>query len=261
MSDNTTLHETFTALDNLYAQLPDVSCHQCGSCCVSPTCTLAEFLYFFKDVATIFSEDEIRSFLTAPVSINTDHEGNLDCLFLKDKKCRHHAGRSGACRLFGIPSLEQFGVEDLVVCKYTLTVTGKSDTAFIKSWLDNLMQLNLKLYPVFSAPYFLTGLNLESWLDMYFDETLEDPILVQIQKMMHQSFDIQKFRTIFRQRTGISEKLEKIKVLHDIMEFGDPEALRTLLLSILNDYPLTGTYYQREGKEILEKMDSLFKTS
>ena len=53
------LSEIIIATESLYQQLPTVRCKKCSSCCVSPTCTVAEFIYLMNDITDCLNDDEI----------------------------------------------------------------------------------------------------------------------------------------------------------------------------------------------------------
>jgi hypothetical protein len=184
----------FADLESLYEQLPEVACVGCGRCCVSPTCTLAEFLFMMNRCITTLPANDLEAFILAPPILNKVHEGNLDCIFLRQKQCAIHNTRSGACRLFGIPSINEMGIPDLVSCFNKITVkSGEFSESFIKSWLEKIVALNQKLYPFGSEPFHVYGFNIECWLDIYFDTTISDDFFNNIRDIMKQCFDLDDF--------------------------------------------------------------------
>jgi hypothetical protein len=239
----------------LYSQLPSVACTECGECCVSPTCTLAEFVYLMHHCCANLSENELRTFIMAAPRSSETCEGNLACQFLKDKLCAVHLWRTGACRLFGIPSLGSLGVANLVSCKHNIrVVSGENSEAFVRSWLDKLTQLNRSLYEFGKAPYYVFGLNLESWLDIYFGDSIEGDVFDDMRRVMKSHLDLNFLESQYVQKTGLKDKVDKISVLSMMLSSGETTALRELLLSIRDDYPLTGTYFQREAQTFLDAL-------
>jgi hypothetical protein len=245
-------------IESLYSKLPSVACTECGACCVSPTCTLAEFVYLMHHCCAALSENQLRAFVLAAPRASETCDGNLVCQFLKDKLCSVHLWRTGACRLFGIPFLEKLGVANLVSCKHNIRiVSGENSEAFVRSWLDTLSQLNAGLYKFGKAPYHIFGLNLESWLDIYFDGSIEGDVFDDMRRVMKTNVDLALLAPQYVPKTGIKEKIDKISVLSMMLSSGDSASLRELLLSIRDDYPLTGTYFQREAQTFLDTLAGL----
>jgi hypothetical protein len=242
-------------LQQLYAELPSVKCHACGQCCVSPTCTLVEFIYLMRGMKECFSSDELRTLLAAPPVLSPTCEGNLLCRFLKDNRCAVHPARTGACRLFGTSASRDRGVADLVVCAHGIEDENRTDPAAMQVWLDRLMDLNRAIYAVGTDPYFLFGLNLESWTDIYFDDSLNVDIFGDISKAMHEAVDLSAYASTYVARTGIKEKIDKISILSVMTGMGDADTLRELVTSIRDGYPFTGTYFRDESEVYLREIE------
>lgn len=245
-------------IEALYRELPTVHCKGCGRCCVSPTCTLAEFIYLAATMNRCLQEKEINSALTSPVQLHKTCEGNIHCLFLKNGTCTIHPSRTGACRLFGIPSLEKMNINDLVVCTHAVTATGRNVTKkSLMQWLRRIIALNLSLFPLGTPPYFIIGMNLECWFDIYFDEPYPQPFFSGIQKTMAAHLDLSRFAPTYRQRTGIRKKIEAIDQFTAVLDCGDPALLQKHLLHIRDDFPQTGTYFFEEANRFLTEIATI----
>jgi hypothetical protein len=243
-------------IEPLYKQLPEVSCKGCGQCCVSPTCTLAEFIYLIKKCNECMPPEILENFIFSEPEIHPVHEGNLICSLLAENKCLVHSWRSGACRLFGIPSLENLGISNLVSCFNNITVvSGQWDKLFIQKWVEAIARLNEELYPFGKAPYFIYGFNLECWLDIYFDDLLTVDVFSDIRNVMRQYFDLSKFKARYLLKTGLKEKVDKISLLSVLLGTNDKDSLREVLVSIRDDYPLTGTYFVKEAQVYLDELE------
>lgn len=245
----------FADLEALYDELPRVQCRQCGQCCVSPTCTLAEFLYLIhRAQQTQPAADFERAVLSVP-EVHTGYEGNLQCAFLHDSRCMIHPGRTGACRLFGISALNEMGISDIAACKNAVAAEGRTDKAFIEGWLDRLVLLNRGLHPVAEAPFYLTGLSIACWLDIYFEERHRQDFFGAIQTVMKQYVDLSAYSGRRRSKTDILDKIDKVAAFNDFMDLVPAQTLADILSSILKDYPLTGTWYQTEGHRFLAAIE------
>ncbi len=243
-------------LDLLYQELPEVDCKKCGLCCVSPTCTLSEFIYLFDYLQKSVNPEKVKEYILSPPEIHTDCEGNLRCIFLKNNSCAIHAARTGACRLFGIPSLKELKLTNMEECKNKTTVIkGNCNIAFIKSWLDKLYLLEKKQYHYGIEPYFIKGFNIQCWLDIYFDDSLDFDVFSDIKNIMKHYINLSSYEDSYEPKTGLKEKIDKISILTTLLDSGDREAIHKLLLSIRNDYPATGIYFYDETTAFLEVLD------
>ncbi|MBD3317859.1 MAG: hypothetical protein GF344_18905 [Chitinivibrionales bacterium] len=249
-----TLHQK---IQTLYAGLPEVACQCCGLCCVSPTCTLAEFIYLFDHARRFLAPSDLRALLATPPQLHPDYEGNSRCPFLRDNRCGIHAGRTGACRLFGIPSLAHLRIDGMEQCKNTVQVTkGQSNIEYIEQWLNRLVRVNEELHPFGVEPYFLRGLNIHCWLDIYFDELFDFDIFGDIRRLLHANLDLAIPAPYYTPSTNLREKVDKIGILPSFVGCGDRMGVHKLLVSIRDDYPLTGTYFYEEVEKMLEIIDA-----
>jgi hypothetical protein len=248
--------DILSEIKSLYAALPEIGCTQCGACCVSPACTLPEFIYVMDFCVKNIDDRRLARFLLASPRIHGGHEGNLHCIFLDNGRCLIHPGRAGACRLFGIPALDNMGIADMVSCAHKVTVvSGRGDEAFVRQWLDRLVGLNKKLYAFNAEPYFVRGFNLECWLDVYFDPLLSMEVFSDLKNILRENIDLRQFEAAYTPKTGLKEKVDKISILNAMVNIAEPSVVRELLLSIRNDYPFTGTYFFEEANTLLKSLD------
>ena len=248
--------EILSEIDALYDELPTVHCKSCGRCCVSPTCTVAECIYLFDGILKTWSERVIRSMITAPVKVHPDYPGNNICTFLKDNKCGIHQLRTGACRLFGIPTLSHMNIKDMVYCKNGVTATGSTtDIDAINRWLYRLVELNRKLHPLGTGPWYHVGFNIECWLDLYFDETLTQEYFIDLRDVMRTTFDLMRFAKDYMPRTGLHKKIVTVERFSSEIDYGNAALLKALLLDIRDGYPMTGTWFREESEAFLAEID------
>lgn len=241
-------HQLALELEGLYEQLPAVPCQGCGQCCVCPTCTLVEFLYLLRKADSA----QLATLTQSVPQLHSGCEGNLICPILHAGRCITHEIRTGACRLFGVPALNDFGIDEMESCRFhPLAVSPEADADFIRGWLDRMVLLNRQLYPVGALPYALTGLNLHCWMDIYFDKTFTIPFFIQLQQTMHAFVDVRPLVPGYRSQTGIRDKIDKIHAFSELIDSGDAGLLLALLQSIYNDYPLCGTYFIEEAQQYL----------
>jgi hypothetical protein len=173
-----------------------------------------------------------------------------------NSRCSVYAVRTGACRLFGNPVLAELGISELETCRRGITlISGTSDAAGIRSWLDRLCSLDMQMYEYNAEPYFIKGFTLHCWLDIYFDETLDFFTFREIREAMHRHVELSEFRGIYTPHTGLREKIDKIGILSALLPSGDRPTLRALCRSIRDDYPLTGLYYHDEAVAFLAEID------
>ena len=245
-------------LEKLYSTLPELSCKACGLCCVSPTCTLSEFVYLFSYLCKNYPKHIVQKYVLTPLEIHPDYEGNLRCIFLKNDKCAIHYARTGACRLFGVPSLHNFEINNLEECKNGITITsGNGDSAFIKSWLDELVKLNESLYDFSQEPYFIRGFTIQCWLDIYFDDSLDFDVFHEIKEVMYRHIDLSYCNKSYALQTQLRDKFDKIAILSSLLYTScDIELVKKTVNSIKNDYPTTGTYFLEEATAYLSAIEN-----
>lgn len=242
-----------TKIESLYKKLPEVGCNGCGLCCVSPTTTLAEFIYLFNYLENELNENEILNFILKPAKLHEEYEGNSHCIFLDGKRCAIHPGRAGACRLFGIPSLKEMKIQNMEECRYNIKViSGRGDLPYIESWLNELFEFENTLYPFGSEPYFVKGFNLHTWLDIIFDDSIDFDVFKTIKDVIKENLKIFKYQSDYTLCTNIREKIDKIGILNSMIGIADAITLKKILLSIRDDYPLTGSYFYEEAQAYLK---------
>jgi hypothetical protein len=247
--------DLLSRLKSLYDGLPEVACTGCGTCCVSPTVTLAEFIYHMHFSLQALTHDELEKKLLAEPELHPGHDGNLRCVYLDSSRCLVHPGRSGSCRIFGIPALAELDIPDLVQCANNIAVIkGDGTIPCIQRWIERLFDLNRELYPFDAEPYYIKGLNLECWLDVYFDDSLNFDLFADIRRVMREHIDISAFASAYRPKTGLREKIDKITVLSAMLGSATGAELEDLLRSIRDGYPFTGSYYYEEAGAYLDEI-------
>ncbi|MBD3393621.1 MAG: hypothetical protein GF418_15895 [Chitinivibrionales bacterium] len=245
-------HDMLRRIEDLYRELPGVACEGCGECCVSPACTLAEFVYLMKGAGEQLPAGIFRERVLSTPEEHPSYENNLKCFFLTGNSCCVHSARTGACRLFGLPALRELGIRDMVYCARGIKATGDNvDAAWIREWLERLVQVDAALYAYGEEPYFVTGFNVHCWLDIYFDESIDAGVFSDLRRLLRDHLDLGFLEGTYVPQTGLKEKVDKISVLSAMQGMADPETITRLLVSIRDDYPRTGTYYVQEALALL----------
>jgi len=225
---------------------------KCGRCCVSPSCTLSEFLYLFDYLHRNLPVETIETYLCLPLELHPEYEGNVRCMFLKDTQCSIHKARTGGCRLFGIPSLKELHISELEECKNSIKVSsGRGDIVFITQWLQQLIEIDARLYSFGVEPYYIKGFSIHCWLDIYFDDSLDFDVFDKIRVIMKQYIDLSAIKKSYTFKTNLREKIDKITILSSLLGSNDRDTIEQLLLSIRDDYPETGTYFYEEAIQFL----------
>jgi Fe-S-cluster containining protein len=243
-------------IDALYARLPRLNCQGCGACCVAPTSFLCEFIYMMTTACTMFTHDELTTIIMTPPVGHPDYEGNMRCSFIKKGTCTVYPGRTGACRLFGLETLRELNVDEMVFCRNGITVAeGDHDKAFVESWLTELVTLESTLYPFSVEPYYVSGFPLQCWFDIYFDNTIESDVFTTIRQVMHRHLDLSFAQDAYKPQSGIKEKVDKISLFSMLINQSPGSELKKILCSIRDDYPLTGIYFLEEAKSFIKIID------
>ncbi|MBL8029609.1 MAG: YkgJ family cysteine cluster protein [Fibrobacteres bacterium] len=253
------MDELLRKLDELYLEFPPVPCEACGGCCVSPTCTIVEFAGSMRYAINHFSKEKLSELLLQKPEIHKAYDGNLHCLF-QDKATGHcliHPARTMACRLFGLPVINELSIHNLENCtKLDVAKINNPTKEKLTEWLQRLTDLNREHLSYYTEPYWVSGLNIESWLAVYFDPLLNDGIFGEMKEFLHRAFDINYLADQFRDETALKDKIDRIAMLYILIDTGSIDAALDLISEIRNGYPLTGTYYLEE----LEKIEKVLRT-
>lgn len=244
----------------IYAELPEVKCQACGTCCVSPTVTLLEFVYLMDDLCRSGGEDLLASFLNKPTEFHARHDGNLVCRLLgPEGKCLAHSHRTMACRLHGLPVINELGIRNLENCeKVEPRLQPQIPVDRLRAWLGRLTTLSENIQEKYEEPYWLTGLNLECWLAVVYDPLMDMGPFRRAKEILQSRFPmLREFG--FKNETRLREKVDKISMLFEFFSVGVSEDVLEILDSIMNDYPQTGTYYLKEAEDYKKVLEKRFK--
>ncbi len=251
---NMTINDILPELKIIYDELPGVPCKECGRCCVSPTCTLVEFIFLIKSLLSYQTNENVQKLLSRNPLLHDGFDGNLHCVFqdIVSKKCIIHSGRTLACRFFGFPALDDLNISNLENCR-EITLPGNGPgVKDIRSWLDRLTALNQHLTPYYCEPYWIAGFNVECWLAVYFDPMLNEGIFGEMKNVLRASIDLEFMDSGYVDITGLKEKTDRIALLYELIRAGDKPGSLHLIQDIRTNYPYTGSYY-------LDELDKLGK--
>ncbi len=158
------LSSAYQALrDEIYQNVPEMSCAACGQCCVSPHMTLIEFCYLMTSLRE--KPDQLLQILSRMVPAHPEYHGNLLCRFqTQDNHCGVYEQRALVCRLHGHPVLKRLGLQYHVHCTSGERSTPEFTPDEVYGLMDRLTELNQGYYSYYSPPYWVSGLNTEAWL-------------------------------------------------------------------------------------------------
>jgi len=245
--------------EEIYDSVHDIPCEACGQCCVSPHMTLIEFCYLMVPLCR--QPDLLQQVLSRIVPAHPEYHGNMLCRFqTPDNKCSVYNRRALVCRLHGHPVLRKMGFQYQVHCAGSEHCTSPLTPDDVYSLMDRLTELNKGYYSYYSPPYWVSGMNIETWLTVLFGK-FEQHIFKLLKKIMLKEFDIQDMAGFFTQHVRLAEKLDLIDTFQAELPNGRLETLLPLLRCIQNDFPETGAYYYFEAemyeKSLLEQRRSL----
>jgi Fe-S-cluster containining protein len=239
-----------------YGNVVGLACGDCpGDCCVSPTLTAPEFVHMMRQALLRFGESQLLALLSAPTREHLAYPGNHHCRFQDSSsgRCINYEGRGLACRLHGHEVLRQFHIPDMEYCARLPAPDRPFPKEEVEGMIDAIQQVRESFGCDYSAPYFLTALNLECWLDLYFhlELTRERPTLAPLGEMLRREVLLPQ-PAILRDWTTLRGKLNAIDRLTELLDAGDALAIEAQLLSLLNDYPSVGSLFLAEGNEMLK---------
>lgn len=249
---------SFTRLESLYKIVPGVPCIAgCKGCCVSPTITLTEFIYMMRYLLKTYKREIFLKFITYPMRPHPQFEGNYYCRFQSENGyCGLHEGRALACRLHGLPVIEDLGIKNLENC----TIMDKSEcpqvnVKEINGWIDELLLCNQELRPDYGDEFHhIIGLNVECWLDIAFWDNISSNIIRNLQNLIRSLLPEDLIINGYLPHTEISEKIDAVSLLEMLINSGDKDAVENILDHLQNKYPTAGTYFSDDASWIREKL-------
>jgi len=250
---------------DLLNSVPGLDCTGCwGDCCVSPTMTLVEFIYMMESGKEIFGEPTFKNFLEKPRIEHKIYVGNSHCRFqdLDDGKCLIYPGRALACRLHGHDALRAFESKEMVFCDRNPDKDQSLTQDLLNSMIHSVRELADQIEIAYEEPYFMLSLNLECWIDFYYNESISvhrNP-LKYMYDYLHENLRLPELEKPTR-HTTLSGKLNTIDKLFDAINSGDGYTMITLLNALISDFPSSGSYWIDEAKQykkvILEQFPEL----
>jgi Fe-S-cluster containining protein len=259
--NNMPLHmnaDSFTAAydelnDSVYRAVPDAGCCGCGQCCVTPHVTLIEFCYsiqYLQKRPELFSEAIARI-----VSSHPDYQDQRTCRFqLSDHRCGIHPCRPLACRLHGHPVLAAMNNQYDVHCDKTMPAADLTPDD-VYALLDRVNAINARFYQHYQPPYWICGLNVETWLSICVVD-MHQPLFLLVKEVISRAVPLGTIAGLFRQVAPIKEKIALVDMLHAADTIAQPEARMILLEKIKDGFPETGAYYYFEAEHYLRGMTS-----
>lgn len=236
----------YQVLNNeIYAHIPQVGCQACGECCVTPHVTLIEFSYMMDFL--LDNPDHLLETLLKVVPYHPDYPGYFKCRFqTQDNFCSIYPHRPLACRMHGQPILEKMGMHYHVYCNKIKSVERDLTQEEVYAFLDKTNDLNKGYYPYYTSPYWVSGLNIETWLTILFTD-LDRSFFNLLKKILDNNLHLSQLSAYFSQHVHLEQKLSLIEKFQIDFSAGRFADLSVLLDKIQNDFPDTGAYYYFEA--------------
>ena len=246
----------YCVLENeIYNQIPKTGCIACGECCVTPHVTLIEFCYMMDFLSD--NPDQLIETISKVVSYHPDYPGYFKCRFqTADNFCEIYPNRPLACRMHGHPVLEKMGMQYHVYCQKIQSVEREISQEEVYYFLDKTNNLNQGYYPYYTTPYWVSGLNVETWLTILFGD-MNKSFFKLLKKIINKNLHISELAPHFNQPVNLNQKVELIEEFQADFRAGEFDKLESLLDKIQNNFPDTGAYYYFESdlyrNTVLEK--------
>jgi Fe-S-cluster containining protein len=239
-------------LNKIYDSLPSLDCTGCwGECCVSPTMTAPEFILMMNTLLKMYPQEKVKEYLMAPSREHKFWEGNHYCRFQNEEngRCEVYPGRALACRLHGHEALRAFEDPDMVFCDKNPDKTQALKQDHLNGHLSTMRDVLDSLPIKYEAPWFLASMNLDCWLDFYFEKNISDGRLEL--EALH-DFILKRLElpaVSFKLTTTLKGKINHIeKAYYFIQEEKFDQALKCFI-ELESDFPSTGSYFLEEAKQ------------
>ncbi len=252
-------------LVTLLDSVPGLDCTGCwGDCCVCPTMTLVEFINMMRSGLELFGEPGLKEFILKPRIEHIKYVGNSHCRFqhMESGKCLIYPGRALACRLHGHDALRVFESKEMVFCDRNPDVYKELTDDRFEKVLTSISALADAAHVQYDDPYFMMSLNLECWIDFYYQPELsaDRPQLKQMYDYLNNSLTLPLLERPPR-HTTLGGTLNTVDRFFKALETGNALLMNSILDSLINDFPSTGSYFMDEARQykkvILEQFPEL----
>ena len=112
---------------------------------------------------------------------------------------------------------------------------------------DQIAELNRGYYSYYTPPYWISGLNTETWLTVYLSD-IPKHVFRLLKKIITRELDLRHVPVCFSQPVHLHKKLALIDRFHAEFSLGHYQGLDRLLEKIQHDFPDTGAYYYFEAE-------------
>ena len=254
-----TLQNAMSSLTDIYSNIPGLKCDGCwGECCVSPTLTLAEFVYMMNHGEQDLKPEEFKNFLSLPLQEHLFYTGNAHCRF-QDKKngrCQNYNGRAASCRIHGHNAMKHFKVANMEYCDIGQDPSGELKPQGLQVIFDEIAKINHASAESYVEPYYLMSLNLEGWIDFYYQTEISTnrPQLLRIHNILVENLNLPKLK--LNPHTTLAGKLNTIDNMYEAFADGDALLVQELLQSTKVNFPSVGSYFQEEASYLLDMVEN-----
>jgi Fe-S-cluster containining protein len=235
---------------SIYARIPEIECQACGRCCISPHVTLVELCYMLS--AFCERPQELARVIQREVPAHPDFHGQLACRFQsRNGACSIYAHRATPCRLHGHKGLLAAGDQYGTQCHRVRYPNGTLAIDSIHTLLDRLAAVNGPLYDnaYYTAPYWLSALNLECWLTLLFTRPRQ-ALFAHLRRVVLRELGLgdRLQEMAFPQQVPLGPMLDRIDAFHQDLAEGRMAHLPRHLDELCGDDPRLGTYYRFEKR-------------
>ena len=112
--------------------------------------------------------------------------------------------------MHGQPVFEKMVMQYNVYCRKIQSVEREISQEEVYSFLDKTNNLNQGYYPYYTAPYWVSGLNIETWLTILFTD-VNRCFFKLLQKIIERNFNVSEMVLHFIQKVNLKEKVDLIE--------------------------------------------------
>jgi hypothetical protein len=152
--------------------------------------------------------------------------------------------------------MKHFKVANMEYCDKGQDPSGELKPQGLQVIFDEIAKINHASSESYVEPYYLMSLNLEGWIDFYYQTEISTnrPQLLRIHNILVENLNLPKLK--LNPHTTLAGKLNTIDKMYEAFADGDALLVQELLQSTKVNFPSVGSYFQEEASYLLDMVEN-----